>query len=121
MSQPKSTRTRLVLHRGWQREVYSLPGTREALRLAVKRIDAYAKGDAPRRSRNARSWNSIRNQIDAVVYMDRDGWYGGIVIEGNPRARHAMLQERGFTSPRGRRVKGRRWLKGALLKARVDE
>ncbi|WP_416972543.1 hypothetical protein [Streptomyces sp. 4F14] len=99
--------------------MFSLPGTREALALAVKRIDAYAKGDAPRRSRRGQSWNSIRSQIDAVVYMDRDGWYGGIVIEANPRARHAMLQERGFTS-RGRRVKGRRWLKGALLKARVD-
>ncbi|MEV5913367.1 hypothetical protein AB0M00_31305 [Streptomyces chartreusis] len=120
MTQPKSSRTRLVLHRGWQREVFALPGTREALELAVKRIDAYAKGDAPRRSRNGRSWNSIRNQIDSVLLMDRDGWYGGVVVEGNPRARHAMLQERGFTSPRGRRVKGRRWLKGALLKARVD-
>lgn len=120
MSQRPTSRTRLVLHKGWQREVYSLPGTREALHLAVKRIDAYAKGDAPRRPRNGRSWNSIRNQISPVIYMDRDGWYGGIVIEGNPRARHAMLQERGFTSPRGRRVKGRRWLKGALLKARID-
>lgn len=116
---PRNTRTKLVFQRDWQREVYRLPGTREALQLAVKRIDAYAKGDAPRRSRNGRSWNSIRSQIDAVLYMDRDGWYGGIVIEANPRARHAMLQERGFATPRGRRVRGRHWLKGALLKARV--
>jgi hypothetical protein len=120
MTESKSARTKLVLHMGWQREVFRLPGTREALQLAVKRIDAYAKGDAPRRASNRTSWNSIRNQIDSVVYMDRDGWYGGVVIEGNPRARHAMLQERGFTSPRGRRIKGRHWLKGALLKARID-
>ncbi|MFI2909456.1 hypothetical protein ACG2OD_14565 [Streptomyces sp. PDY-4] len=111
---------RLTLHQGWQHAIFRELGTKEALELAVKRVDAYAKGDAPRRPRNGRSWNSIRSQIDAVVYMDREGWYGGIVVEGNPRARHAMLQERGFTSPRGRRIKGRRWLKGALLKARID-
>jgi hypothetical protein len=116
----KDSRTKLVLHRGWDREVFMLPGTREALELAVNRIDAYAKGDAPRRASNRTAWNSIRNQIDSVVYMDKSGWYGGIVIESNPRARHAMLQERGFTTPRGHRVKGRHWLKGALLKARVD-
>ncbi|MER5883090.1 hypothetical protein ABT160_04605 [Streptomyces sp. NPDC001941] len=113
-------RTRVVLTRTWQRDVFRLPGTREALALAVKRIDAYAKGGAPRRGSHRTSWNSIRNQIDAVLYMDAEGWYGGIVIEANPRARHAMLQERGFTTPRGHRVQGRYWLKDALLRARVD-
>ncbi|MGW0583372.1 hypothetical protein ACWD25_47390 [Streptomyces sp. NPDC002920] len=114
-------RTKFVLHRGWQREVYSSHGTREALQLAVKRIDAYAKGDAPRRTSNRTAWNSIRNQIGSAVAMDRDGWYGGVFTEANPGARHAMLQERGFTSPRGRKIAGRRWLKGALLKARIDD
>ncbi|MFJ8930601.1 hypothetical protein ACIRLA_28835 [Streptomyces sp. NPDC102364] len=116
----KDSRTKLVLHKTWQQDVFMLPGTKEALELAVKRIDAYAKGDAPRRPSHRTAWNSIRNQIDAVVYMDKGGWYGGIVIEANPRARHAMLQERGFTTPRGHRVRARHWLKGALLKARVN-
>ncbi|MFD7257170.1 hypothetical protein [Streptomyces sp. NPDC059874] len=116
-----TARTKLVIHRDWQRQVFTGPEVRDAVRLAVKRIDAYAKGDAPRRGVGTRtSWNSIREQIDAVVNMDRDGWYGGIVIEANPRARHAMLQERGFTDPAGRRHPGRRFLKSALLKARVE-
>ncbi|MEU9404773.1 hypothetical protein AB0E08_03570 [Streptomyces sp. NPDC048281] len=117
----KSARVRLVIHRSWEREAFSTPGTREALLFAAKRIEAYAKGDAPRRPSHRTAWNSIAKQIGSAVAMDKDGWYGGVYTEANPRARHAMLQERGFTSPKGRKIPGRRWLKGALLKARIDE
>lgn len=108
----------LTLHMGWEKEVYKSFGTRDALNKAVKIVESYAKGDAPRRGASGRtSWNSIRNNIHSVVAMDRDGWYGGVVTEINDRVRHAMLVETGFDHVSGRRVPGRRWLKGALFKA----
>lgn len=120
MNQPDA-RTKVVFRRNWERDVYTSFGTKELLDIAVKKIEAYAKGDAPRRGSGLnRSWNSIRENIDGVVAMDRDGWYGGVVLEANDRVRHAMLLERGFTDPSGRRHPGRRWLKGALLKARIE-
>ncbi|MFE2075196.1 hypothetical protein [Streptomyces misionensis] len=112
-------RARFTYSATFQRDLYRLPGTREALLLAVARIEAYGKGDAPRRGPRT-SWNSIRNQIGSTVAMDRGGWFGGVFTEANDRARHAMLQEMGFTSPSGRRIPGRHWLKGALLKARIE-
>lgn len=114
------SRVKFTFRRDFQQELYGSFGTREALQYAVKRIDARAKGDAPRRPSHRTSWNSIAKQIGSGVFMDRSGWYGGIWTEANPRARHAMLQERGFTTPRGRKIAGLHWLKGALLKARVD-
>ncbi|MFI5877536.1 hypothetical protein ACIBAH_34905 [Streptomyces sp. NPDC051445] len=115
-----SSRAKVTFRKGWEKDIYSSYGTKELLDLAVKRIEAYAKGDAPRRTASGRtSWNSIREQIGSVVAMDKDGWYGGIYTEANDRARHAMLIERGFTDRGGRRHPGRRWLKGALLKGRI--
>jgi hypothetical protein len=114
-----SSRAKVTFRRNWERDLFTSPGTKELLDLAAKRIEAYAKGDAPRRSGSRTSWNSIREQIGSVTAMDRDGWYAGVYTEANDRVRHAMLIERGFTDRSGRRHPGRRWLKGALLKARV--
>lgn len=114
-------RAKVTFIKGWERELYAAPGTRDLLELAAKRIEAYAKGDAPRRGLGGKtSWTSIRNNIGSAVAMDKNGWYGGVFTEANDRVRHAMLQERGFTDPSGRRHPGRRWLKGALLKARIS-
>jgi hypothetical protein len=114
------SRAKVTFRRNWEKELYTSFGTKELLELATKRIEAYAKGDAPRRGAAGKtSWNSIREQIDSVVAMDRDGWYAGVYTEANDRVRHAMLIERGFTDRSGRRHPGRRWLKGALLKARI--
>ncbi|MBT2609883.1 hypothetical protein J7I97_16785 [Streptomyces sp. ISL-87] len=76
--------------------------------------------DAPRRGHNAVPWNAIKKHLEAYVQLSSDGWYGNVVIEEHPRVRHAMLQETGFTSPKGRKIRGRRYLKGALLKMRVQ-
>jgi hypothetical protein len=119
MTEPKSARTKLVLHQGWQREVLSLPDVRELVARHTGELLHRAITDAPRRGHSALPWNAIRKNLEAYVRLDHSGWFGNVVIEDDPQVRHAMLQEHGFTSPRGRRIKGRRYLKGALLKMRM--
>ncbi|MER6086538.1 hypothetical protein [Streptomyces bluensis] len=119
MTEPKSARTKLTLHQGWQREALALPGVRDLVAKRTGELLHRAITDAPRRSHRALPWNSIKKNLEAYVQLSYDGWFGNVVIEDDAQVRHAMLQERGFTTPRGRRVKGRRYLKGALLKMRV--
>lgn len=122
MNVPKA---RMTFRAGWEKQVFGLPGTQRLLLGAVARIEAYAKGDAPRRENAGRrtgrrtSWTSIRNNIVSAVHMDAGGWYGAVITEADPRVRHAMLTHQGFRDRAGRRHPGRRFLKGALLKARV--
>ncbi|MGW2919521.1 hypothetical protein ACWDBF_16905 [Streptomyces angustmyceticus] len=120
MTESKSARTRLVLHQNWQREALALPGVRELVAQRTGELLHKAIADAPRRGHKALPWNAIKKNIEAYVRLDHAGWFGNVVIEDDPQVRHAMLQERGFTSPRGRKVRGRRYLKGALLKMRVE-
>ncbi|WP_406305779.1 hypothetical protein OHA61_30720 [Streptomyces sp. NBC_00885] len=119
MTDSKRARTKLTLHQGWQREALALPGVRELVAKRTGELLHRAITDAPRRGHKSLPWNAIKKSIEGYVRLDHDGWFGNVVIEDDPQVRHAMLQERGFTSPRGRRVKGRRYLKGALLKMRV--
>lgn len=117
----KRQTAKVTFRKGWERDLYRLPGTKEALELPLKRVEAYAKGDAPRRNaRGLTSWTSIRRNIISVIAMDSNGWYAGVVTEANDRVRHAMLVEKGFNHISGRRIPARRWLKGALLKARKE-
>lgn len=123
----KNPRAKFQFSAGWEKEIYKLPGTRNLLQLAVKRVEAYAKGDAPRRknagSRTGRrtSWTSIRENIGSAVHMDAGGWFGGVFVEADRRVRHSMLIHEGFKDRAGRRHPGRRYLKGALMKARVTD
>ncbi|MEU5957563.1 hypothetical protein [Streptomyces sp. NPDC047525] len=120
MTEPKKTaRTKLVLRPGWEREALSSPGVKELVAKRTGELLHRAITDAPRRGHGALPWNAIKRNLEAYLRLDHHGWFGNVVIEDDPKVRHAMLQERGFTSPRGRRVKGRRYLKGALLKMRV--
>jgi hypothetical protein len=63
---------------------------------------------------------SIRRNITPYVEEVGDEWVGYIVIEENERARHAMLQERGYRDPTGRRHKGRFFFKKVLEQERID-
>jgi hypothetical protein len=63
---------------------------------------------------------SIKKNIHPYVEQVGDEWVGYIVVEENERARHAMLQERGYRDPSGRRHQGRFYLKKSLEKGRVD-
>lgn len=63
---------------------------------------------------------SIKKNIHPYVEQVGDEWVGYIAIEENERARHAMLQERGYRDPSGRRHHGRFFLKKTLEKERID-
>jgi hypothetical protein len=102
--------------RGWEDQALATTGTRELVQAAVDRIARLAIQAAPRTSK--RNWNKIRRNITTATSRDARGWIGNVVIEAHPKVRHAMLQERGWRDPRGRRHPGRRYLKLALERAR---
>lgn len=120
MTDSQRVRTKLTLHAGWQREALALPGVRELVAKHTGELLHRAITDAPRRGHNSLPWNAIKKNLEAYIQLSPDGWYGNVVIEDDSQVRHAMLQEIGFTSPKGRKIRGRRYLKGALLKMRVQ-
>ena len=63
---------------------------------------------------------SIKKNI--TPYVDEVGteWVGYVVVEENEHARHAMLQERGYRDPAGKRHKGRFFFKKVLESERVE-
>jgi hypothetical protein len=77
--------------------------------------------DAPRAKNTKTNWNQIKKNISAHVEKDARGYYGNVTIENNEKVRHALLQERGWTDKGGRRHPGKRYLRGVLLKARLNE
>ncbi|MDQ8703313.1 hypothetical protein RCO28_12555 [Streptomyces sp. LHD-70] len=111
---------KLVMHRNWEYVVFHSTGTRDLVAMHSAKIAADAIKEAPRASATKGNWNQIKKHIEAHVEADVWGWRGNVTIEDNPKVRHAMLQERGWTDRRGRRHPGRRFLKAALLKARVE-
>ncbi|MGK5496389.1 hypothetical protein [Streptomyces sp. URMC 125] len=115
-------KARFVWDKDWQREVYNLPGMGEVLMLAAARITNLARAGSPRRAGARKTpWNTVRRHIDMAVDRDEYGYIANVVIEANPKVRHAMLQEEGFYNrPADRRIPGRRFIKEALLKARVE-
>lgn len=116
-----TSRTKLVIHRGWENTMFRSTQTKELVALHTAKLTAEAIKGAPRRKNaSGTPWNGIKNNIEAYVQNSLEGWYGNVVIERNPRVRHAMLQDQGFTDIAGRRHPGRRFLKAALLKARVE-
>ncbi|MFI0553420.1 hypothetical protein [Streptomyces scabiei] len=63
---------------------------------------------------------SIKKNITPYVEEVGGDWVGFIVIEENERARHAMLQERGYRDPSGHRHKGRFFFKKVLERGRIE-
>ncbi|WP_073782512.1 hypothetical protein [Streptomyces uncialis] len=105
--------------RDWERLVFHQSGVRDVLTLHASRIAIGARQNAPKRRTAKSYWNEIRKHIEVHVEADSYGWRANVTIEDDPRVRHAMLQERGFTA-QGRRIAGRRYIKSALLRARVE-
>lgn len=75
---------------------------------------------APRGPHRFTDLYSIKKNIHGYIDSVGDEWVGYVVIEENPEARHAMLQERGYRDPAGRRHQGRFYLRSALQKERID-
>ncbi|ARX87892.1 hypothetical protein SMD44_07374 [Streptomyces alboflavus] len=105
---------------GWEDQAFQSKDMRRLVALHTQRIRAEAIKKAPRRKHASRqSWTSITHNIDAYVRRDRQGWYGNVIVEQNPKVRHAMLQDQGFKDKTGRRHPGRKFLKAALMKSRI--
>ncbi|MFI9202629.1 hypothetical protein [Streptomyces sp. NPDC053048] len=116
-----SARTKVVFKRGWENLLFRSTETKALVALHTSKLAAEAIKGAPRRTNASRTpWNASKKNIEAFVQNSLEGWYGNVVVERNPRVRHAMLQDQGFTDPAGRRHPGRRYLKAALLRMRVE-
>ncbi|MFD8594555.1 hypothetical protein ACFV1L_06100 [Kitasatospora sp. NPDC059646] len=108
------------MHRAWEDELLSSPEARQLVELHTADVAQLAIKEAPKAS-HKRNWNSIKNNISAMVTLyDRGGWYGQVVIEADHDVRHAMLQEEGWRDRHGRRHPGRLYLKAALERARIE-
>lgn len=110
---------KLVLHRGWEYAAFRSTETRDALAWHAGKLAGAAIKAAPRRSARDH-WNSTKRNITAHIDVDAWGWYANVTIEDDPRVRHTMLQERGWTDRAGGRHAGRHFLKEALARARVE-
>ena len=105
---------------GWESLVllggdWKLVAEAKAVELTEKIIKAAPLG--PHRTTDE---YSIKKNIDAMVEEVDDQWVGYVVIEENPKARHAMLQEEGYRDRIGYRHAGRFYIKGVLEGERIE-
>ncbi|QLE71108.1 hypothetical protein FGW37_05370 [Streptomyces rectiverticillatus] len=108
------------MQRNWEQPILRSPQTRDLVTGATAEITAYAIKGAPRRSPTKDNWNQLKKNIHAYVEVDTHGWRGNVVTEDESHVRHAIRQELGWKDRKGRRHPGRRFLKAALLKARIE-
>lgn len=114
---------RFVFRMGWERDALKSDGVHELVVETTAALKYRATTDAPRRGHGPLSWNSIKKNIEAFVAKDSEGWYGNVVVDRDPKVRHTMLAETGTTrngKGTSRRPESRKFLKGALLKMRVE-
>lgn len=111
---------KLVMHRGWENQMLSTLEAGALVAEVTGELRNMAVRDAPRAKNSKTNWNQIKKNISAFVEKGVRGYYGNVTIENNERVRHALLQERGWTDRGGRRHPGKRYLRGVLLKARMD-
>ncbi|MFE5542777.1 hypothetical protein ACFQ71_03045 [Streptomyces sp. NPDC056534] len=76
--------------------------------------------EAPRGPHVTTEEYAVKNNIHPVVEAVDGEWVGYITVEENPQARHAMLQERGYTGRDGTRHAGRRYIQRTLERNRVE-
>jgi hypothetical protein len=95
-----------------------------AVRALVATVTGEMAGNmikaAPRGPHVTTDAYSIKKNIHPYVEQVGDEWVGYVAIEENDRARHAMLQERGYRDPAGRRHAGRFYLRSVLQSERVE-
>lgn len=116
----KDGQFRLVMHRGWENQMFSTLEAGALVAETTERIRIGAVREAPRAKNVNTNWNQIKKNMSAFVEKDAKGYYGNVTIELNDRVRHTLLQDRGWTDKGGRRHPGKRFMKQALLKARVE-
>ncbi|MCX5201489.1 hypothetical protein OG897_08490 [Streptomyces sp. NBC_00237] len=114
-----SSRVKLVFQPGWEDIAFRSTETKTLIALHTAKLAAVAIKETPKRRGN-NSYTATKHNVEHFVQNSLKGWYGNVVVDRNPRVRHAMLTERGFTDRAGRRHPGRKWLKAALLKQRIE-
>jgi hypothetical protein len=62
---------------------------------------------------------AIKKNIKPYVTKTENGWTGFVLIEENPKARHAILQDQGYTGRDGRRHQGLFFIKKVLERSRM--
>ncbi|GAA0455808.1 hypothetical protein ACFQ2B_26125 [Streptomyces stramineus] len=104
----------------WERGFFLAPEMRDLVELHTVTLAGAAAADAPHPSRPTKEhWNTVRRSITPHLALDRDGWYGQVVVEADARMRHAMLLERGWGDGQGRKY-ARWYLKRALERQRIE-
>jgi hypothetical protein len=111
---------KFTFHRDWENKAFRSTEMKELVAQVTARLTALSIKGAPRRPGRGDTWNSSKNNIEGFIQNSYQGWYGNVVVERNPRVRHTMLQDQGFTDSAGRRHPGRKFLKAALLKMRIQ-
>ncbi|MFJ6010211.1 hypothetical protein ACIQHZ_31500 [Streptomyces halstedii] len=116
----KEGQFKLTMHMGWENKMFSTLEAGALVAETTEKIRINAVAGAPRSRTANTNWNQIRKNLSAFIERDARGHYGNVTIELNEKVRHALLQERGWTDRGGRKHPGRKYLKEALLKARIE-
>jgi hypothetical protein len=111
---------KLTMHRGWENQMLSTLEAGALVAEVTEHIRIGAVREAPRAKNTKTNWNQIKKNISAFVEKDVKGYYGNVTIELNDRVRHTLLQDLGWTDKKGKRHPGKRFLREALLNARVE-
>lgn len=104
---------------GFESQIMRSAGVRAVVEAQTAELAGKMVKAAPRGPHVTTDAYSIKKNIHPYVDTVGNEWVGYIVIEENPDARHAMLQERGYRDPAGRRHRGRFFLKNVLEKERL--
>lgn len=112
---------KMTMTRGWEYQMFKTLECGALVAETTEKIRVGAVREAPRSRTSKTNWNQIKKNMDSFVERDERGYYGNVTIELNERVRHTLLQDRGWTDRGGHRHPGKKFLKEALLKARVNE
>jgi hypothetical protein len=105
---------------GWESLFLVSDKTLELVTVATADLAEKIIKAAPRGPHVRTDAYSIKKNIGALV-EEIDGEYVGFVtVEENPQARHALLQEEGWTDRAGNRHAGRFFIKGVLEGERIE-
>ena len=105
---------------GWESKFLVTHPVEEAvLERTVELVEKIIEA-APRQRIGTQDWRSISRNIGGGI-EDIDGVpVGYVTVEENPRVRHAMLMEDGWTPRGGMHQEGRHFIKKALESERIE-
>lgn len=93
---------------------------KEVATMYARKIAAAIIRQAPRGPHRFTDAYSIKQNITPYVSKNSTGWTGFVLIEENPKARHAILQDQGYRGRDGLRHQGHFFIKKVLEKERIE-